>query len=242
MNTTQLECFVTVAENLNFARAASILHITQPAVTHQIVSLEGELDAKLFIRTTRSVKLTPEGWSFLADAKNILNMTYGCLLYTSVVTVRQTADEAVRVGQPCGRNTLLVRGVQAAVADIVHDRSGEQVGVLKHHSQGTPQVRLADLVDVDAVVADFPVLDVVKAVDQVGDRGLTRAGGAHKGDLLARGEMCIRDRHKTIPPWRSSSRYRRLRPAKGWEGAITQETGTFASSRKVPGSFFTCSA
>ena len=46
MNTTQLECFVTVAENLNFARAASILHITQPAVTHQIVSLEGELDAK----------------------------------------------------------------------------------------------------------------------------------------------------------------------------------------------------
>ncbi len=77
MNTTQLECFVTVAENLNFARAAAILHITQPAVTHQIVSLEGELDAKLFIRTTRSVKLTPEGWSFLADAKNILNMTYG---------------------------------------------------------------------------------------------------------------------------------------------------------------------
>ena len=61
------------------------------------------------------------------------------------------------------------------------------MGVLKHHSQGTPQVRLADLVDVDAVVADFPVLDVVKAVDQVGDRGLTRAGGAHKGDLLARG-------------------------------------------------------
>ena len=64
MNTQQLETFVQVAENLNFARAASILHITQPAVTHQIVSLEGELDAKLFIRTTRSVKLTPEGGVF----------------------------------------------------------------------------------------------------------------------------------------------------------------------------------
>lgn len=77
MNTTQLECFVSVAENLNFARAAAGLHITQPAVTHQIVSLEEELDVKLFIRTTRSVKLTPEGWSFLSDAKNILSMTYG---------------------------------------------------------------------------------------------------------------------------------------------------------------------
>lgn len=77
MNTTQLECFVSVAENLNFARAASLLHITQPAVTHQIISLEEELDVRLFIRTTRSVKLTPEGWSFLSDAKNILSMTYG---------------------------------------------------------------------------------------------------------------------------------------------------------------------
>ena len=77
MNTTQLECFVAVAENLNFARAAEQLHITQPAVTHQIVSLEEELDAKLFVRTTRTVKLTADGWSFLGDAKNILNMTYG---------------------------------------------------------------------------------------------------------------------------------------------------------------------
>lgn len=77
MNTAQLECFLAVAENLNFARAAEALHITQPAVTHQIAALEAELAAKLFIRTTRSVKLTPEGWTFLADAKNILGMTYG---------------------------------------------------------------------------------------------------------------------------------------------------------------------
>lgn len=77
MNTTQLECFVAVAENLNFARAADQLHITQPAVTHQIVSLEEELDAKLFVRTTRTVKLTADGWSFLEDAQNILKMTYG---------------------------------------------------------------------------------------------------------------------------------------------------------------------
>ena len=72
MNTAQLECFLAVAENLNFARAAETLHITQPAVTHQIAALEAELATKLFIRTTRSVKLTPEGWTFLADG-----ITYG---------------------------------------------------------------------------------------------------------------------------------------------------------------------
>ena len=74
MNTTQLECFLAVAENLNFARAAEQLHITQPAVTHQINSLETELGAKLFTRTTRNVEMTPAGFHFLDDAKSILGM------------------------------------------------------------------------------------------------------------------------------------------------------------------------
>ena len=49
MNTVQLECFLAVAEYLNFSRAAESLKITQPAVSHQITSLEDELGARLFI-------------------------------------------------------------------------------------------------------------------------------------------------------------------------------------------------
>lgn len=74
MNSTQLECFMQVAENLNFARAAEALHITQPSVTHQIHTLETELNVKLFHRTTRSVSLTQAGLSFFADARNILSL------------------------------------------------------------------------------------------------------------------------------------------------------------------------
>lgn len=72
MNTFQLRCFIAVAENLNFARAAEQLNITQPAITHQIQSLEAELSAKLFRRTTRTVELTSSGFLFLPDARNIL--------------------------------------------------------------------------------------------------------------------------------------------------------------------------
>ena len=50
MNTIQLTCFLAVAETLNFARAAEQLNITQPAVTHQIRSLETELNTKQAIR------------------------------------------------------------------------------------------------------------------------------------------------------------------------------------------------
>lgn len=72
MNTAQLESFIQVAENLNFARAAEILNITQSAVSRQIHSLEEEVGAKLLHRTTRTVTLTPAGISFLDDAKSIM--------------------------------------------------------------------------------------------------------------------------------------------------------------------------
>jgi DNA-binding transcriptional LysR family regulator len=72
MNTQQLESFVQVAENLNFARAAEALNITQSAVSRQIRSLEEELGTKLLHRSTRNVALTPAGISFLNDAKEIL--------------------------------------------------------------------------------------------------------------------------------------------------------------------------
>ena len=72
MNTFQLTCFVKVSQTLNFARAAEELNITQPAVTHQIHSLESELGAKLFRRTTRTVELTTDGFLFLDDARKML--------------------------------------------------------------------------------------------------------------------------------------------------------------------------
>lgn len=75
MNTTQLECFMEVANVLNFSRAAERLQITQPAVSHQINTLENELGVKLFHRTSKSVRLTQEGFLFIQYAGEILKLT-----------------------------------------------------------------------------------------------------------------------------------------------------------------------
>lgn len=72
MNTFQLRCFLAVANSLSFARAAGQVQISQPAITHQIKSLEDELGVKLFRRTTRMVELTPEGEAFIADARSMV--------------------------------------------------------------------------------------------------------------------------------------------------------------------------
>ena len=75
MNTTQLECFMSVANHLNFSRAAKQLQITQPAVSHQIKTLEDELGTALFHRSSKSVRLTQEGHMFTQYAEEILKLS-----------------------------------------------------------------------------------------------------------------------------------------------------------------------
>lgn len=72
MNTQQLQCFICVADKLNFTKAAEELYLTTPTVTHHIQKLEEELGVSLFIRSSRSVHLTEAGSAFYTDAKEIM--------------------------------------------------------------------------------------------------------------------------------------------------------------------------
>ena len=71
MTTMQMKYFITVATCLNYTEAANQLFISQPALSRQIISLERELNLQLFIRDTRSMRLTPAGEALLADIKSI---------------------------------------------------------------------------------------------------------------------------------------------------------------------------
>lgn len=75
MEMGQLRTFRTVAETLNFTRAAERLHINQSAVSHQIKALETELGEPLFIRAKRGVTLSQAGKVALGYVERILDET-----------------------------------------------------------------------------------------------------------------------------------------------------------------------
>jgi DNA-binding transcriptional LysR family regulator len=72
MDIRAMACFVAVAEELHFRRAADRLHLTQPSLSQRIRALEHEIGADLFARDRRSVTLTPAGAAFLDPARRVI--------------------------------------------------------------------------------------------------------------------------------------------------------------------------
>ena len=71
MELRHLRCFLAVAEKLHFARAAEKLHIEQSPLSRTVKELEEELGVQLFIRTSRSTRLTLAGRLFLKHVPRV---------------------------------------------------------------------------------------------------------------------------------------------------------------------------
>ncbi len=119
---SRLSCFIAVAEELHFGRAAERLHMTQPPLSRQIQQLETELGVQLIDRTTRMVTLTPAGVAFLPDARRILQLAEGAAL-----TVKRV---------PAGEMGTVAVGFTAASAHAVLPR------LLDRAREQLPDVRL----------------------------------------------------------------------------------------------------
>lgn len=79
MNTTQIKCFLALAQTLNFTKAAEQLYMSQPGLSRQIASMERDLNTLLFIRDQKSVRLTPAA-ALLAQELGAIETAYENLI------------------------------------------------------------------------------------------------------------------------------------------------------------------
>ena len=137
MNTFQIQCFLAVANSLSFARAAEQMSVSQPAITHQIQTLENELNTKLFRRSTRLVELTLDGQAFISYAQKMI----------------ETEQQAkMRFGDPKGHSFELLSigtGSHTLFSDMV-----PKLFVATHE-------RLFHMLDNDSVRVAFSFQDII---------------------------------------------------------------------------------
>jgi DNA-binding transcriptional LysR family regulator len=107
VNPRLLRCFVAVAEELHFGRAADRMYVAQPALSRRIQQLERMLGRQLFVRTTRTVELTPSERELLPAAREVLDSL-------QMLADDLSAPTTLRVAHvPCADTAALILDVLA---------------------------------------------------------------------------------------------------------------------------------
>ncbi|MCO5991929.1 LysR family transcriptional regulator [Actinoallomurus rhizosphaericola] len=140
----QFEYLVTVVDTGSFTRAAESLHVTQPALSHQIRALERDVGGPLLERLPRSIRLTPLGRSVLPHARAAL-------------------ADAERL-HSAARRTAGLEGGELEVATVYSISLGVLPPVLRNWRERHPGVRVR--------LREYPHADALQAAMSAGQADL----------------------------------------------------------------------
>ncbi|MEM8513951.1 DNA-binding transcriptional LysR family regulator [Massilia sp. MP_M2] len=117
---SQLRCFVAVAEELHFSRAAERLNMTQPPLSRQVRLLEHSVGVALLERTSRSVTLTAAGKAFLPEATRILRLAQEAAVKARRTASGEQGSLTIGFSAASGYSLLpaVVRGIRLACPEV----------------------------------------------------------------------------------------------------------------------------
>jgi DNA-binding transcriptional LysR family regulator len=225
MELRHLRCFVAVAENLSFRKAAQRLHVSQPALSRTIRHLEDETGVPLFARSKRSVQLTPGGRSLLTDARRLLREAEA-----AVTRARQCAH-GVHATLRVGVSESLEETARIKRALPAFRREFPEVKLELHELFSTHQVENLRKHDLDAGLMLNPPQDAAFVVVPLEELGFRLAVPA-KSPLAKKSSVHLRELagesffHFPRHWWPSLyDRYLELCRQAGFEMKIREEAG-----------------
>ena len=157
-----LQAAITLAEELNFSRAAERLGLTQPALSKQIYELEAQLDLRLFVRNHHGADLTEAGRAFVKEAREaVLHVE------RAVITAKAAlngADELLNVGKSPYGDPYFVSALLAVRLPLF---PGLNVKLWSNYSNELTHQLLAGTLDLALVtgVAETPKLSFLNVSD-----------------------------------------------------------------------------
>lgn len=163
MDLRQLRYFTTLAETLNFHRAAERLHITQPPLTVAIRKLEQDLGVALFDREARGVRLTVAGQAAIGPAREAL-------------AAAERLRDAVRQGAAGLRGRLSIGFIGSAIGDLLpriispFRQAYPDVDLALEELNSVEIVRAIAARQLDVGLVRLPVMDSAPVVTEVIER------------------------------------------------------------------------
>jgi DNA-binding transcriptional LysR family regulator len=148
-----LECLVAVADTGSITQAALLLHSSQPAVSHQIASLEREARTALLRREARGVRLTAAGRVAVADARRAVEAATAAV--RSARAVGEAGGGSLRIG--CAQSLTV-----ALLAPVLRDwrrRHPDVAIALRELAVMDEALGLVESDDVDVAVLPDPPSD-----------------------------------------------------------------------------------
>ncbi|MFE3289945.1 LysR family transcriptional regulator [Rhodococcus sp. NPDC059234] len=143
-----LRCFLAVADELHFGRAAAVLHMTGPALSQQVSRLEKDLRFPLFERTSRHVELTEAGRALIPQARAVVAASETILRWRQAV---RAGGRSLDIGFMATGAGLLT----TAVLDRLR-RAAPDLDVRLHHLEWSEQLAPLLAGDLDAVFVREP--------------------------------------------------------------------------------------
>lgn len=150
MDVKLLEAFRAVVDHRSMTAAATVMGITQPAVSTQIARLEESVGFPLFDRAGGRLKPTPEGMIFYAEASRVLGEVDRLQATTAQIREGQAGRLAI-ASHPSAAISLLPE----LVARFVADRPGVSVRLISRHSDVVSQLLPTESFDIG--IAELPI-------------------------------------------------------------------------------------